>query len=33
MHGVLGVTIGSLKTCGEILGLNYLLNKIKNTEK
>lgn len=28
MHGVLGVTIGAVKTCGEFLGLGYLLKKI-----
>jgi all-trans-retinol 13,14-reductase len=31
LHGVLGVTIGAILTCGEILGLEYLLNKIRNT--
>jgi len=30
LHGVLGVTIGAVVTCGEILGLEYLLKKIKN---
>ncbi|MDP1621182.1 MAG: NAD(P)/FAD-dependent oxidoreductase [Bacteroidales bacterium] len=30
MHGVLGVTIGSVVTCGEILGLEYLLKKIQH---
>ena len=29
IHGVLGVTIGAVLTCGEILGLEYLLNKIR----
>lgn len=29
MHGVLGVTIGAVATCMEILGGSYLLNKIK----
>lgn len=28
MHGVLGVTIGAVVTCSEILGKDYLLNKI-----
>jgi all-trans-retinol 13,14-reductase len=28
MHGVLGVTIGAVVTCSEILGLDYLINKI-----
>ncbi len=31
MHGVLGVTIGAVVTCSEILGKEYLVNKI-NTE-
>jgi all-trans-retinol 13,14-reductase len=30
LHGVLGVTIGAVQTCGEILGLEYLLKKIRN---
>ncbi len=30
LHGVLGVTIGAVLTCGEIIGLEYLLNKIRN---
>jgi len=29
-HGVLGVTIGALLTCSEIIGLDYMLNKIRN---
>lgn len=29
MHGVLGVTISGVVTCSEILGKEYLLNKIK----
>ncbi len=38
MHGILGVTISGVVTCSEILGSEYLLNKIvgsekKNTEK
>ena len=28
MHGILGVTIGAVVTCSEILGQDYLLNKI-----
>lgn len=28
MHGVLGVTIGAVVTCSEILGRNYLIRKI-----
>ncbi len=30
LHGVLGVTIGAVATCGEILGFDYLLNKINH---
>lgn len=30
MHGALGVTIGAVLTSAEILGFNYLLNKIRN---
>ena len=30
IHGVLGVTIGSVFTCTEILGMEYLLEKINN---
>jgi all-trans-retinol 13,14-reductase len=30
LHGVLGVTIGSVVTCGEILGLEYIMKKINN---
>ncbi len=29
-HGVLGVTVGALLTCSEIIGLDYMLNKIRN---
>ncbi len=29
-HGVIGVTIGSVLTCGGILGTQYLLDKIRN---
>ncbi len=29
MHGVLGVTIGAVVTCSEILGMDYLIQKIK----
>ncbi|PJJ07534.1 phytoene dehydrogenase-like protein [Flavobacterium sp. 1] len=31
MHGVLGVTIGAVVTCSEILGKDYLINKINQT--
>jgi len=30
IHGVLGVTIGSVHTCTEMLGMEYLLEKINN---
>jgi all-trans-retinol 13,14-reductase len=30
LQGVLGVTIGSVLTCGEIIGTDYLLKKIRN---
>ena len=29
MHGVLGVTIGAVVTCSEILGMDYLVKKIQ----
>ncbi len=31
MHGVLGVTIGAVLTCSEIVGKEYLINKINRT--
>ncbi len=31
MHGVLGVTISAVLTCGELLGIEYLLEQIKKT--
>jgi all-trans-retinol 13,14-reductase len=31
MHGVLGVTIGAVVTCSEILGKEYLVNKINES--
>jgi all-trans-retinol 13,14-reductase len=31
MHGVLGVTIGAVVTCSEILGRTYLVNKINQS--
>lgn len=31
MHGVLGVTIGAVVTCSEILGKEYLVNKINTS--
>lgn len=33
MHGVLGVTIGAVVTCAEILGKEYLVNKINSELK
>ena len=33
MHGILGVTIGAVITCSEILGKDYLLDKILETNK
>ena len=30
VHGVVGVTIGSVLTCGEMLGTQYVLDKIRN---
>jgi all-trans-retinol 13,14-reductase len=30
MHGILGVTISAVVTCGQILGLEYLVEKIRN---
>jgi hypothetical protein len=29
LHGALGVTIGAVMTCGEILGLPYVMEKIR----
>ena len=31
MHGVLGVTIGAVSTCSEILGGKYLVDKINDS--
>jgi len=31
MHGVLGVTISAMVTCSEVLGKDYLIDKIKKT--
>lgn len=30
LHGVLGVTVSSVLTCAEILGMDYLIEKIRN---
>ncbi len=31
LHGVMGVTIGSLLTCGELIGFDFLLKKIRES--
>jgi all-trans-retinol 13,14-reductase len=31
LHGVYGVTVTAIKTCSEIFGNNYIMNKIKNS--
>jgi all-trans-retinol 13,14-reductase len=33
LHGILGVTIGAVMTCGEIIGHEYLVNKIIESNK
>jgi all-trans-retinol 13,14-reductase len=30
LHGVLGVTVSSILTCSEILGIDYMIDKIRN---
>jgi all-trans-retinol 13,14-reductase len=30
IHGVVGVTIGAFLTCSELLGKQYLIDKIRN---
>ena len=30
LHGVLGVTVSAILTCSEILGIDYMINKIRN---
>jgi all-trans-retinol 13,14-reductase len=30
VHGILGVTISSVMTCGEVIDIQYLINKIRN---
>jgi all-trans-retinol 13,14-reductase len=32
MHGVLGVTIGAIMTCSELLGMDYLIRKVNNAQ-
>ena len=31
LHGILGVTIGSFMTCGELVGPKYLIKKVKES--
>jgi all-trans-retinol 13,14-reductase len=31
LHGVLGVSVSAIVTCGELLGIDFLLEKIRNT--
>jgi all-trans-retinol 13,14-reductase len=31
LHGVLGVSINAVAVCGELIGLDYLLEKINKT--
>lgn len=33
MHGILGVTIGAIVTCSELVGKDYLLEKILEVNK
>lgn len=33
MHGVLGVSVTAIVTCGELLGIDFLLEKIRNTDR
>ena len=33
MHGILGVTIGAVLTCSEVIGMEKLLNKILDANK
>jgi all-trans-retinol 13,14-reductase len=33
MHGILGVTIGAIVTCSELIGKDYLLEKILEVNK
>ncbi len=32
LHGILGVTVSSLLTCGELVGFDYLIKKIKDAQ-
>jgi all-trans-retinol 13,14-reductase len=33
MHGVLGVTISAIMTCAQLVGLDHLIEKIKDAQK
>ncbi len=33
LHGVLGVTVSSVLTCSQILGMDYILDKIRDAQK
>jgi all-trans-retinol 13,14-reductase len=33
LHGVLGVTVSSVLTCSQLLGMDYLIEKIKNAQE
>lgn len=33
LHGVMGVTFGAVQTCGEILGMKHIFNKIGNVSR
>jgi all-trans-retinol 13,14-reductase len=33
LHGVLGVTVSAVLTCSQILGMDYILDKIRDAQK
>ena len=33
LHGILGVTVSAILTCAQILGMEYLIDEIKNAQK
>ena len=33
LHGILGVTVSSILTCAQVLGMEYLVDEIKNAQK
>jgi all-trans-retinol 13,14-reductase len=33
LHGVLGVTVSAVLTCSQILGMEYMLEKIHDAQK